>query len=489
MNDVQYFTRPGGLPGYTDLRPFEDDVEILRNPHKGWYFHYMDNGARCRQYRNTLKAGDDLTWLPGLDHLYLRFDWSDVEKEEGKYDWSCVDEIIDAWSKKGYRFSLRMCTFESNRPEIPYATPKWVFDAGAEGIFQKRMAPGWLHDSAEDIPFECTEPVYSDEVYLEKLSRFMEEYGRHYNGHPLVDYIDFGSFGTWGEGHTGFGSGRQYGIDTLMRHLELHLKNFPDTRILLTIDSVGHLGAVSETDAERFLETCRARGMGIRCDSLYVKYFMDTFGASMMKMPTAFDRFWKEAPVDLEWTHQKKLAAHGAYDGGLRALETMRRTHATYMGFHGDPYVWYGENRFLHDWIANRLGYWYFLEGFALTGEGEPLRRGTDAELRLLIENRGAAPAYHLYRSRVIAVDERGAETELAIYSPDNRQWMPEACSEARIPLETSRLAPGSYRLYYGLFDGERPVLFGVKAERRRADGAVLLGSFTVAEPVPAGQA
>ncbi len=30
----------------TDLRPLWNDRRVLRNPHKGWYLHYYDNGLK-----------------------------------------------------------------------------------------------------------------------------------------------------------------------------------------------------------------------------------------------------------------------------------------------------------------------------------------------------------------------------------------------------------------------------------------------------------
>lgn len=39
---------------------------------------------------------------------------------------------------------------------------------------------------------------------------------------------------------------------------------------------------------------------------------------------------------------------------------------ATYAGFHGFVTKWIAEQRPLHEYLANRLGYWYFIEGFSL---------------------------------------------------------------------------------------------------------------------------
>ena len=318
-----YYTQPTPSRFYHDLRNAQDDRTVLTNPHKGWYFHYIDNGMRAPKYRNTLKPGDDLKAYPGLNHMYLRFDWSDIEEEEGVYHWEKLDDILETWGKRGYRFSMRMCTFEANRPMIPYATPKYVFDAGAAGT-----------------QFTCMEPDYGDPIYLEKLERFMAAYGEHYNGHPLLDFIDVGTFGTWGEGHTTSGSCRSYSLEVLKRHIDLHLKNFPDTYVLVNDDMINHMAATNPQDAAYLLEYCAGKGMGMRDDSLYVHGYCVNYGCDMLQNPTGFDWLWRSGPVDLESAHQSMQRADDM-DGGFRFLEAMRRTHATYAGFHGDIYAWY----------------------------------------------------------------------------------------------------------------------------------------------------
>jgi len=493
MNDIQYFTKVSNSIFFHDLRAQEDDKEVLTNPHKGWYFHYYDNGGRFMHYRDTLKEGDFLHWMPGLDHMYFRFDWSDIEKEEGVYDWSELDDAIAKWGKEGYHFALRLCTFESNRPTIPYATPKWVFDAGAEGIPQHRVGSKLLLGTPEDVEFDLVEPVYSDPIYLEKLANFMKEYGRHFNKHPLVDFIDFGTFGTWGEGHTTSGSCREYPLSMILQHLNMHLENFPDMRIILPTDTVHHLSDQSKKDARFFLAYCKAQNIGLRCDSAYVKGYVESYGFDMMKQKTAFDLFWKEAPIDVEWAHIN--LRRDSYDGGFKGLETMKHLHTTYMGFHGDPYEWFENNKAVHEMIANRLGYWYFIEGYELPeklenegvlagdaceNEGEwtsKLNAKMDNPLRIYVENRGVAPAYNIYTSEVYLKDEAGKMHSVFKGEIDNRTWMPEELNSFVMTLKTSDLATGTYELYYGLFDRDhRPVKFAMKKERRTEEGLQLLG-------------
>ena len=52
---------------------------VLKNPHKGWYWHYFDNGVRRPLYRDKLPEGETYESFPGLNHLYLRIDWYDVQ--------------------------------------------------------------------------------------------------------------------------------------------------------------------------------------------------------------------------------------------------------------------------------------------------------------------------------------------------------------------------------------------------------------------------
>ncbi|MBR4942196.1 MAG: hypothetical protein IKZ19_09385, partial [Clostridia bacterium] len=118
-------------PNFRDLREFQNDQKILRNPHKGWYWHYIDNGYLRDNYRKNHDPNDHLERFPGLNHLYLRFDWGDIEVEEGVYDWSYIHKIMDEWSKYDYRFAMRFVTYEG-AANIPFATPEYVYRKGAK---------------------------------------------------------------------------------------------------------------------------------------------------------------------------------------------------------------------------------------------------------------------------------------------------------------------------------------------------------------------
>ena len=86
QTECGWFDDPRKENGFIDLRPFADDKTVLKNPHKGWFWHFIDNGFRHGFYRDRTKPGDHVEYFPGMNHLYLRFDWSDAEKTEGVYE-------------------------------------------------------------------------------------------------------------------------------------------------------------------------------------------------------------------------------------------------------------------------------------------------------------------------------------------------------------------------------------------------------------------
>ncbi len=120
---------------YRDYSNIADEVTVLKNPHKGFYYHYVDNGISRPTYRDGIKSDDEIYDFPAMNHIYIRFDWADVEKEKGVYDWSCIDEIMNKW--KGLKFSFRPCTYETGFYNDDNAVPMWLTKIeGAGKIFR-----------------------------------------------------------------------------------------------------------------------------------------------------------------------------------------------------------------------------------------------------------------------------------------------------------------------------------------------------------------
>lgn len=292
---------------YFDLRSLRDDKTILKNPHKGWYYHYVDNSMKSPIYRDGITKDEDLVNFPGLNHLYLRFDWGDIEEKEGVFDWSPIDEIIERWSKYGFTFSLRACTFEGSK-KAQYATPKWLLEK--EGVGR------WLEEKG------VYEPYYNNELYLEKLEIFMQEYAKKFNGNPLIEFIDIGTFGTWGEGHTAHGSCTKYDLETMLTHVNLHVKYFPDTQIVINDDNIRHIGAEGSAEFDALKEYCVVHNIGIRDDGICVEYYVNTFNYDTLCNREIYEAFTENAPCDIELAHYTQIK-EGHFKDGFPYLESL----------------------------------------------------------------------------------------------------------------------------------------------------------------------
>lgn len=463
-----YSGRPEVCDNFVDLSPWQDDKTVLKNPHKGWYWHFIDNGYGRANYRQNLTPGDHMEDFPGLNHLYLRFDWGDIEKEEGVYDWSYIDSIMDEWGKAGYRFSFRICTYEGSgeNEQLIYATPKWVYEAGAKSI---SLSGGRL------------EPVYSDPVYLEKLENFMREYGRKFNNDPRVEFIDIGTFGTWGESHTFNGSEVIYPNEVIYKHIDLHAKYFPDKILLLNDDMVGHRGICSEESKRAIVEYARNLGCGARDDSICVSGYSEWFGYNTIRSPYFFDQLSEDAPVDLEFEHYTNvLGKPKVWRDGFPFVEALRRTHATYAGFHGRPRPWLEKQYWITEYLANRLGYWYFIEGYRCT----ELKAGFVNYADVYFTNRGFSHCYSDFQLNFRLVDEQGK----AVYYSDsipNRvcKWEPELTVRERVRLDLRNTPAGKYTLECNISEataeGDISILIGMRPELYD-DGWYRLGTFDV---------
>ncbi len=210
-----------GEPPRIVVRP-EDTGEALLNPGMGWVFHHYDNSIRG--YGPPLGdhyAGED---FPGLSVAYLRLAWSYLQPEEATFQWSIVDSVAQRYIDAGRQIAFRFTCFET---EIPFATPAWVKEAGAQGTW-------WVYgqgtvEGPECHPRACWEPDYDDPVFLEKLDRFLEAAAARYDGSPHVAFVDIGSLGVWGEGNP---VTRSYPLSTYQRHVDLHFKHFQETLLV-----------------------------------------------------------------------------------------------------------------------------------------------------------------------------------------------------------------------------------------------------------------
>jgi hypothetical protein len=345
-----------------------DTGAALVNPDMGWVLHFYDNSLS--NYGSKLACSDTVDDFPGLSVVYLRLAWSYLEPEEGRFDWSIVDGPAQRWIAKGKKVAFR---FTASEGSPAYATPEWVAKAGAKG-YRFRGGKG------VDETGTAWEPDFEDPVFLEKLDHFLEAAAARYDGDPSVAFIDVGSFGIWGEGHTYWSTKLPYRAATIRTHVDLHQKHFHHTLLAANDDFASH-GRGSEV-----VRYALEHGMTLRDDSIMVEAGEAAFHSAALAQSV-----WRKRPVILESEHYGPSKRRGSWGDGSKYLEAVEAYHASYASIHWWPREFLSENHELVDRINRRLGYRLQITEASWPTDISP---GQSANLGYSVRNAGVAPCY-----------------------------------------------------------------------------------------------
>ena len=361
-----------------------DAERVLDNPHKGLYHHYYDDAGT--RYGGTPA---DLAAVPGLDHLYLRVPWAQLEPVEDDYDWALLDDIIAAYPDLGYAFA-----FTTKETAIEYATPRWVREKGAGGT--EIVGVPW------DPNQRVWEPDYGDAVYQAELRDFQKAVAARYGEESRLRYVQIAAYGSWGEGHNWPATDRIYPYEVQTALIDIYTETFPDN-VLLTItdDWYGNVqrpvnGVAPEAFRQNLRQYVESRGITYSDHSPLVNYYVQEFPATFsIRSPELFEAVYESTPVPIELEHYGNIKNDGNWTqangtGGYADLVrgALATTHATWVGYHGYAAEWLADNPALARELANRVGYWLFVDDAAAAMSARTLR------LNLTLRNAGWAPVY-----------------------------------------------------------------------------------------------
>lgn len=459
----------GAQQSLQTVRP-EDTGEALCNPGMGWVFHYYDNNPG--NYGSRLEPSDTLDDFPGLTVIYLRIPWAYLEPEEGKFNWSVLDTPAQRWIAKGKQVAFRFSCCES---WTRWATPEWVQKAGAQG---HEFIPG---RGIVEAPEKGTlwEPDYNDPIFLEKLDHFLAAAAQRYDGNPEVAFIDVGSFGVWGEGHTFSSTRLPYSAETLRRHIDLYKKHFPRT-LLAANDDFASQGRGVEV-----IDYARQQGLTLRDDSILVQAGKNAyFNAAMAQ------GIWERLPVILESEHYGPSRDRGAWGDGHLYLQAVEDYHASYTSIHWWPHEYLAEQREQIGQINRRLGYRLQLREAQWPAQ---LRPGQPLSIATRWRNAGVAPCLPGGFPAVTLKDARGGIVGVFVDDSFDMRKLPVAAPDAAPEVAQSADFALPFQLHAGTYDlfisvGTRTgtptialPLAGNDGQRRYRLGSVqIMGDFDV---------
>ena len=407
------------------VRP-EDTGAALVNPMMGWKLNFYSN--ILKNYGSKLALSDTLDDFPGLSCIYLRLPWCNIEPEEGVFDWSIVDAPAQRWIDQGLQVAFRFSVSES---WMRWATPEWVAKAGAKGY-------NFTYGKGVDENGPFWEPDYNDPVFIEKHEAFLAAAAARYDGNPSVAFVDVGSFGVWGEGHTFASTQIEYPAETVKKHIDLYAKHFKKT-LLAANDDFSFQG-------EETIPYARSLGMTLRDDSILVQPPPRSWYHAEM----AGD-FWPALPVILEHEHYQGSIGRGAWDRDL-FMKAIEDYHASYMCIHWFPREFLEKERELIDRVNLRLGYRIQLREASWPAE---TRLGQRPRFDSAWANAGVAPCHPGGCPCFTLKDAQGGIAAVFVNEAfDMRALAPAAPGQAPVQRVQSthgfapNMAPGDYAVY-----------------------------------------
>ena len=312
--------------------------EVLQNPDMGLCYYQYSN--RFWAYSIKDEPADQPVRVPGTTVAYMRIQWVDIEPTEGDIRWDTLDAVIQNYARLGKQSAFR---FVVSNPTTN-ATPEWVRQAGAKYTdFTHRYIPKgqtrW-------------EPVFDDPVFLEKYENFLRAYAARYDGDPNVAFLDIGSFGMYGEGHTCYSVQlSQQETDRIAKiHIDMHLRCLKNTYLVISDDVSG---AGSDEADPYLMRYCREHGVGFRDDSIFC-FDRDAYAKGYMHDNWA-RLFAPTLPVVVETGHYcGKDDPEWRFGELVRCAEDYR---ASYFSIHGYPEEVVAHNQTEYDVLARRVGY------------------------------------------------------------------------------------------------------------------------------------
>ena len=395
---------------------------------------------------DTLFANPGQGWMSQrfpCSVVYLRFNWADVEPEEGHYNWNYIDDAIAACRPRGAAVAMRVMTANAHTRGY-YCSPKWLFDLGCKG-FDYTVGGADPTSGGRRIP--RIEPDYSDPIYLAKQENFIAALGNRYDGNPNVEFLDIGSYGIWGEWH----SSHPASILVRKQIVDMYLHAFHKTPLVGLAD-----------DAVALAYTL-AHGGGYRCDGIGCPGIQSrwTTDASMKDLyypaPTlqAIKESWTNAPVVFEWYGDYDYLKSKAWSFDA-AVEFMLRNHVTMINDnigHVPP-----ETRPQIEKLTRLAGYRFILRELA---HEKTVRPGASLNVRMKWANVGVGKLYHPYELQLSLRNSAGQTLAAIVANADPREWLPgEQAIVAQMMIPTG-LPSGQYDLAVTIADknGQRPPL------------------------------
>jgi len=376
--------------------------EVLRNPNMGITTFNRFNGQDTNPALEWSELGP-VTKLPqaatkpdfpDTTIAYLRWYWTALEPEQGKYRWDILDLALQEARAHGQTLAIRLMPYSNKDP-----LPEWYQKSGAH-----------RSNKPTDKDGAIWQPDFSDPLFLKFWGELVAEAGKRYNGNPYLDSVDISSVGYWGEGWSPYMPAFAY----QKALIDIWFDAFPNTTLLMNFDE------------PQALTYGTSRGAGWRLDclgDLRVKsdnpYFqpemLDIYPQQVVR--SGIQDVWQKRPVSLEVCGTVSEWKRDHFDLNY-ILEQALRWHVTSVNLKSSPIP--AEWKLDFETFQKKIGYRFLLRRLEFP---KTVVAGSMMPIAMWWLNAGVAPPYTNYP---LAVQLRSAKNSTVINVPvDVTKWLP----------------------------------------------------------------
>lgn len=364
--------------------------------------------------------------------------WNVLNPAPGVFDWTALDGAISAATARGRKTSFRIYTMQdADSPKVP----AWVLEAGAHLV-------------------NGNEVDYSDAVYQEHWSKFVEALRVRYDGDPRIAWIDISGYGAYNEwnwtqqteigsdymapttidgttrkrladlfiGGSGTALVTHGGDDSDVSEVQYSYPGFRTTQLLMPYAGI--------RNSTWYVMAARP-DVGFRFDCLgreTLENFRSRLGENVLQT-------WRRAPVVFEFcSHDVSMDRARALAAGMGASVIRDNRQSSNPGLES---------------VVQLAGYRYVLDSLATTSS---VRRGGSLDVRMEWSNIGSARAYRsLGQDFVLRVALLSSDRSVAhLWSLDDpvMSWLPGTTESVRTSLAIpDGLSAGRYTLAVSIHD------------------------------------
>jgi hypothetical protein len=453
-------TTAAALTGYAQnptivIRPVEIQ-DVLVNPGMGITTFNRFNGQALNPPTSWSERGPEAVLpdanpkpdFPGTSIAYVRWYWTAIEPEQGKFRWDIIDSALAEAEKHGQRLAIRLMPYAGQEGSIE-PVPAWYQTSGARRGNQPTDKDGAIW-----------QPDFGDPLYLKYWGELVAAAGKRYDGNPYLDSVDVSSIGYWGEGWSQYMPAFQFQEPLI----DIWLKAFPHTPLLMNFDEPEALAYGTQ------------HGTGWRLDcwgdmKAHGPEMLDQYPQEVAS--TGIQDVWEKHPVSLETCGTPSTWKRAGYDVNY-ILDQALRWHVTSVNVKSSPIPPEWQAQF--EAFEKRMGYRLILRRLEYPKQVVP---GSTMPVQMWWYNAGVAPVYREYSLAVQLKSESG-QTVIRVPA-DVTKWLP-GDSVVDEPLYIPReLPPGEYRVRIALLDlrtGQPAIRLAIQG--RQADGWYDLGAINV---------